>query len=116
MLVLARFKTHLCRAPSLDGCAGFVRMSLANMKLEGSSALLFRPQKFETNPVWGGRNPCTVGENTPVPTTPKKPSGLDPPSHFVIALLVYVWAGTLNVMAFSHRIDNGPLKGSGLHE
>jgi hypothetical protein len=34
MLVLARFETHLCWAPSLDGCAGFVRMSLANRHLE----------------------------------------------------------------------------------
>jgi hypothetical protein len=30
MLVLARFETHLCWAPSLEGCAGLVRMSLAN--------------------------------------------------------------------------------------
>lgn len=34
MRVLAWFETYLYWAPSLDGCTGFVRMSLANRHLE----------------------------------------------------------------------------------
>lgn len=42
MLALARFETHLCWTPSLDGCAGFVRMSVANRQLEGFERIAFQ--------------------------------------------------------------------------